>query len=163
MSRSSKNTRTHFSLEDFLPYKLSQVSRLTQELLESILLRSNVTVAQWRVYLCLATVGPSHLNGIVEFTRLPQSSLSRSIASMSEQGWVRSARNEGDRRISHIELTEFGAKFFSDLTDKLDTGCGDILLIPEDRRADFFQTLNSLIARLTEATEAGAVKRPTLL
>jgi hypothetical protein len=58
---------------------------LTQELIELILSRSNVTVAQWRngamaqwrngamaqwrVYLCLATVGPSHLNGVVELQR----------------------------------------------------------------------------------------------
>lgn len=163
MSHSTVSSKTHFSLEEFLPYKLSLVSRLTQELLESTLSRNGVTVAQWRVYLCLATVGPSHLNGIVGFTRLPQSSLSRSIASMSEQGWVRNARNEDDRRISHIELTEFGAEFFSDLTGELDTVCGETLLIPEERRANFFQTLNSLIARLTEATESGAVKRPTLL
>lgn len=46
MSYSSKRTRTRFSLQDFLPCKLSQVSRLTQELIESILSRSNGAMAR---------------------------------------------------------------------------------------------------------------------
>lgn len=53
------------------------LSRLTQTLLAATLGQSGTTVAQWRVYLCLSKRGPSHLNGIADFTKLPQSSLSQ--------------------------------------------------------------------------------------
>lgn len=45
------------------------LSRLTQTLLAATLGQSGTTVAQWRVYLCLSKRGPSHLNGIADFTK----------------------------------------------------------------------------------------------
>jgi DNA-binding MarR family transcriptional regulator len=138
-----------FDLATFLPYKLSAVSRLTQGLLASALGESGVTVAHWRVYLCLVRRGPSHLNGIAEFTRLPQSSLSRSIAQMADKGLVRSARNESDRRIARIELTAAGRKYFEQVTARMSLACEQVFQMQPAEEALFLKTIDDLITRLS--------------
>ncbi|WP_169457924.1 MarR family winged helix-turn-helix transcriptional regulator [Ottowia thiooxydans] len=145
-----------FDLETFLPYKLSVVSRLTQGLLASALGKSGVTIAQWRVYLCLTKLGPMHLNGIADFTLLPQSSLSRSIAQMDERGLVRNARNENDRRISRVELTPEGRKHFELLTVAMNEACDAVFDMEPSQLAEFVLTIDKLIARLSGIDASGS-------
>lgn len=139
-----------FELGAFLPHKLSVLSRLTQDLLASTLGQAGMTVAQWRVYLCLLTQGPSHLNGIADFTRLPQSSLSRSIAQMAERGLVRNARNESDRRIARIELTEEGREHLAQLTADIQASCEAVFRMDGAEEARFLKTVDELVDRLNE-------------
>lgn len=138
-----------FDLATFLPYRLSALSGLTQRLLEAMLSRSSVTVAQWRVYLCLLTKGPSHLNGIVAFTHLPQSSLSRSIAAMHDRGLVRNARDATDRRIARIEITPKGRRHLAALTRKIEAACADAFRLSPAEEAQLIRRLDVLIARLS--------------
>jgi DNA-binding MarR family transcriptional regulator len=138
-----------FDLASFLPHKLSVLSRLTQGLLAAALDKSGLTIAQWRVYLCLARQGPSHLNGIAAFTFLPQSSLSRSIAQMADRGLVRNARKADDRRISRIELTPAGHAYFEQVTGAIDDACKKAFRMEADEEAGFISTIDELIARLS--------------
>lgn len=144
-----RSTEHPFDLAGFLPYKLSVLSRLTQELLASVLVEADVTIAQWRVYLSLAKQGPSHLNGIADFTMLPQSSLSRSIAQMADRGLVRSVRNENDRRLAQIDLTSQGRKRFEQLTVAIQTACEAAFAMDEPEEVNFLETVDELIARLS--------------
>jgi len=139
-----------FDLAGFLPYKLSVLSRLTQDLLASALVEAGVTIAQWRVYLSLVKQGPSHLNGIADFTMLPQSSLSRSIAQMADRGLVRSVRNENDRRLARIELTRSGRKQFEQLTVAIQTACEVAFAMDASEELNFLKTIDELISRLSK-------------
>lgn len=142
-----------FDLTNFLPYKLSLLSRLTQNLLQSELVKAGVTVAQWRVLLCLAKSGPSHLNGISDFTMLPQSSLSRSVAQMAERNLVRNERNEDDRRLSRIALTVHGKKQVARLTNALQAAFSQAFAMNASREALFLKTVDELITRLADRLE----------
>ena len=154
MAKTHLSSEDHaFELANFLPYKLSALSRLTQKLLASTLSQSGMTVAQWRVYLCLASEGPMHLNGIAEFTHLPQSSLSRSIAQMDERGLVRNARDKSDRRISRIELTPGGRRRVAELTAAMDAACRSAFQMNPTEEAGFLKTLDALIGRLSNQLE----------
>jgi DNA-binding MarR family transcriptional regulator len=146
-----------FDLSSFLPYRLSTLSGLTQRLLEVTLARGGVTIAQWRVYLCLVTKGPSALNGVVAFTHLPQSSLSRSIAAMHERGLVRNARDATDRRIARIEITPKGRRDFAALTGAIEAACADAFRLSPAEETLLIRRLDELIARLSEwrSREAG--------
>ncbi|MBL0419218.1 MarR family transcriptional regulator [Ramlibacter sp. AW1] len=144
-------TDADFDLNHFLPHKLSVLSRLTQDLLAATLGRSGMTVAQWRVYVCLSAQGPCHLNGIAEFTRLPQSSLSRSIAQMAERGLVQNARDENDRRIARIELTEQGRAHLARLTAEIQASCDSVFAMDDEKASRLFhRTIDELVARLNE-------------
>lgn len=148
-----------FELARFLPYKLSALSGLTQRLLEVTLARGGVTLAQWRVYVCLITHGPSPLNRIVGFTNLPQSSLSRSIAAMHDRGLVRNARDATDRRLARIEITAKGRRDFAALTAAIEAACADVFRMDPDEEARLIRRIDALIARLSawRRREAGAM------
>ncbi|MGE0800360.1 MAG: MarR family winged helix-turn-helix transcriptional regulator [Lautropia sp.] len=143
--------RQPFDLATFLPHKLAALSRLTQGLLAATLGASGMTVAQWRVYLCLSRQGPSHLNGIAAFTFLPQSSLSRSIAQLAERGLVRNARNAADRRIARIELTAAGHRHFERLTVAINEACRAAFQLRPAEEAALLRTIDTLIARLSDS------------
>ncbi len=138
-----------FDLDSFLPYRLSVLSRLTQDFLAAALGESGVTIAQWRVFLCLTRVGPSHLNGLAAMTRLPQSSLSRSIAQMAERGLVRNVRNPDDRRVARIEMTAAGRREFARLTRRIDAACQDAFRMNPAEEASFRSMVDALIVRLS--------------
>lgn len=144
-----------FDLSTFLPYRLALLSRAVQSLLSSALEECGLTVAQWRVYLCLVRKGPSTLNDVVAFTRLPQSSLSRSIARMDEKGLVRSRRNPADRRHSVIEITPAGRQQLAVAIEAVNRTCDDALSLAPEERARFGKTVESLIDRLESYTPAG--------
>jgi DNA-binding MarR family transcriptional regulator len=139
-----------FDLSSFLPYRLSALSALTQRLLEVTLARGGVTIAQWRVFLCLVTKGSCTLNEVVAFTHMPQSSLSRSIAAMHERGLVRNARNPTDRRIARIEITPKGRRAFAVLTESIEAACTDAFRLNPVEEALLIRRLDELIRRLTD-------------
>lgn len=143
-----------FDLSTFLPYRLALLSRAVQALLSSALDECGLTVAQWRVYLCLVRNGPSTLNEIVAFTRLPQSSLSRSIARMDERGLVRSGRNPEDRRRSVIAITPAGRRQLAKAIAAVNRTCDGALSLAPEERARFGTTVEYLIDRLAAYTPA---------
>ena len=143
-----------FDLMTFLPNRLAILSRLTQVLLASALEASDLTVAQWRVYLCLAQLGPSTLNAIAEFTQLPQSSLSRSVARMAERGLVLNARNEEDRRLASVEITDLGRTELQDAILSIRAQWDNVLATAPIDEAAFLTTVNDLISYLSSVPNA---------
>ncbi|TAJ70298.1 MAG: MarR family transcriptional regulator [Phenylobacterium sp.] len=138
-------------LSTILPYRLAILSRAVQSLLAASLDECGLTVPQWRVFLCLANRGPSTLNDVVEFTKLPQSSLSRTIARMDERGMVRSRRNPEDRRRSEIEITEGGRRQLQAAIEAVNRRCEAALALSPDERVGFQTTVEDLIQRLSPA------------
>jgi DNA-binding MarR family transcriptional regulator len=148
-SRVQPRTDDAFELANFLPYRLSLLSRLMQNLLAQNLADSGVTSAQWRVSLCLAACGPSALKTIADFTRLPLSSLSRSVAQMAERGLVRMGRDPADARVACIALTARGRRQLGKLTADIDARCDGALRLSGAEKAQLLQTLGQLIDRLS--------------
>ena len=95
-------------LDTFIPYRLSIVSRLAQALLASALESMDLTVAHWRIFICINQHGSCTLSQIIEFTRLPQSSLSRSIARMSDKGYLVVDRAIDDKRNMKLDMSAAG-------------------------------------------------------
>lgn len=142
-----------FDLSNFLPHRLAILSRLTQVMLASVLGASGLTIAQWRVYLCLVEQGPSTLNSIAEFTQLPQSSLSRSVARMAERNLVRNLRNEDDRRLSHIEITAEGRAQLNQAIRAIEDDWANVFATAPVDEQKFLRTVNKLIDHLATQPE----------
>jgi len=141
-----------FDLMTFLPHRLAILSRLTQVMLGSVLDASGLTIAQWRVYLCLVQLGPSTLNRIADFTQLPQSSLSRSVARMAERNLVRNARNEEDRRLLHIEITDEGRAQLNRAIRSIREDWTNVLANAPVDEQKFLKTVNELIDYMLTST-----------
>lgn len=151
---SAKTTKSvELDLMTFLPHRLAILSRLTQVLLAAALEQCDMTIAQWRVYLCLVQEGPSTLNGISEFTSLPQSSLSRSVAKMAERGLVQNQRDASDRRISKIEITDEGRAQLQKAIRAIKKNWADVFASQPIEEESFLETVNQLIVHLSQHTE----------
>jgi|GEM_PF-2693793 len=146
---SNATSAIDFDLMNFLPHRLAILSRVTQVMLASVLDASGLTIAQWRVYLCLAQLGPSTLNSIAEFTQLPQSSLSRSVARMAERNLVRNTRNEGDRRLLRIEITDEGRAQLNQAIRAIREDWANVFADAPVDEQKFLKTVNKLIDHLS--------------
>lgn len=131
-----------FNLGNFLPFQLSSLHRATQALLASALDQCGMTIAHWRICLCLAKSGPSTLNDIVNFTRLPQSTISRAVARLDERGLVNSRRNSSDRRIAAIEITELGRSKLAQAIATVEARCREAF----DQEPGQMETLSTMLA-----------------
>lgn len=138
-------------LESFIPYRLSIVSRLAQALLASALESMDLTVAHWRIFICVNQHGICTLSQVSEFTRLPQSSLSRSIARMSDKGYLITDRDLNDKRNMKIEMSAKGIKTFEAAVASVNQRCNLALQLDENEEIHLHQTLDYLIERLKHA------------
>ena len=137
-------------LDSFIPYRLSIVSRLAQALLASALESMDLTVAHWRIFICINQHGSCTLSRITEFTRLPQSSLSRSIARMSDKGYLVVDRAIDDKRNMKIEMSAEGAKAFEAAVSAVNSRCNEALKLDAAEEKHLHQTLDYLIERLQD-------------
>ena len=137
-------------LDSFIPYRLSIVSRLAQALLASALESMDLTVAHWRIFICINQHGSCTLSQISEFTRLPQSSLSRSIARMSDKGYLVVDRALNDKRNMKIEMSAEGATAFEAAISAVNKRCNDVLKLDAAEEEHLHQTLDYLIERLQD-------------
>ncbi|MCE9679454.1 MarR family transcriptional regulator [Shewanella sp. AS1] len=65
-----------------------------------------ITAEQWGVILLLQNQGELSQNQICELLYLEKSSVSRSIASLENRGWIQRTRSDTDSRSKLVALTE---------------------------------------------------------
>jgi DNA-binding MarR family transcriptional regulator len=133
---------------DYLPAQLARLSALAQGMLASALAQCDMTVAHWRILICLVERGPSSLNEVVDFTHLPQSSLSRSVARLEERRAVSGKRDADDRRRMTIEITDAGRAMLDAAAAVVDRNVNEALPLPPEELERFKSTLRYLIERL---------------
>lgn len=124
-----------YDLENFAPYIVSTLSRLFADLLEKSLKAEGLSLSNWRVLLCLEKYNERTLNQIVEYTLLPQSTLSRSLARMEERGLISRTRQDADGRTYDIRITGKGSKKIEKTYYAVQEACEKPLLSldPEER------------------------------
>lgn len=102
--------KIEIDLSRFVPYLVDDLHRLFQDSLTSALATQNLTVPEWRVLVCLNQKGACALNEIVEFTCLPQSTLSRTVSGLHAKRMVLRNKSQDDSRVSKITLSAAGSK-----------------------------------------------------
>lgn len=106
-------------LENFFPYVVSTVTRIFHSIMDENLKELGVNVAEWRVLICLSRNETRTLNDIVEFTKLPQPSLSRVISKMNKKGLLTNTKRDADSRFLDIRITEQGRNIVANANSKL--------------------------------------------
>lgn len=105
-----------FDLQAFLPYCLNQAAeaasagfqRFYQE-------RYHMTRPQWRVLVHLGQFGDMTASVIARKSGLDKTKVSRAVYDLEQRGWLVRRRDENDRRVEHLNLTEPGQEVFRDL------------------------------------------------
>jgi DNA-binding MarR family transcriptional regulator len=101
--------------DDFLPHLVARLAyQLNGDLVEK--LRSEgINVTRWRILAVLAMGEGITINEIIDRAMMQQSALSRALASMVREGYVRRVVRRDDARCAGIYLTDKGRALFDAL------------------------------------------------
>ncbi len=129
-----------FSLEGFLPYRLSIVTnRISQAFARRYSDAFGLAIPEWRVMAVLGSFAPLSANQVCERTAMDKVKVSRAVARLAAAGHLRKAANPADRRSTLLRLTPKGRRTYGKivplardleaaLTSALDDGERDALL-----------------------------------
>jgi len=105
-----------FSLDDFLPYKLSlasqSVSRLIAQEYEN---KFGLSMTQWRVLVIICNSAPLTANEICDKTLFEKMAISRAVKHLRAREMIdsRPAKNDGRKRI--LSATKLGQQIYNDV------------------------------------------------
>lgn len=101
--------------DDFLPHLIARLAyQLNGDLVEK-LRTEGINVTRWRILAVLAMGEGVTITEIIDRAMMQQSALSRALASMVKEGYVRRVVRRDDARCAGIYLTEKGRALFDSL------------------------------------------------
>ncbi|MDF1749030.1 MAG: MarR family transcriptional regulator [Alphaproteobacteria bacterium] len=95
-------------LERILPYLMNCLTFRLNQLLNQDLRKHGLTISNWRILAVLDVNETASINELVEYAMIEQSTVSRLIMRMEEDGLVRRDRIDEDGRVRSISMTEEG-------------------------------------------------------
>jgi DNA-binding MarR family transcriptional regulator len=99
-------------LNHFAPYLINRISARWNAGMQDELKAHDLTTAKMRTLAVLSITPGMTANDLALHTITEQSTMSRTLDAMEEQGLVRSRPREGDLRVREVFLTEKGAETF---------------------------------------------------
>lgn len=117
-----KNTGDILILEQFLPYRLNQLSESISLKFALLYKRDfGMTRPEWKT---LATLGQHQQltsTQIGSLTRMHKTKVSRAVHALAKRGWLNRERDIDDRRVEFLRLTPKGLKNYAKL---IELACG---------------------------------------
>jgi len=101
-----------FELEDFLPYQLNRLVGLLNAGYQRKLHRRKMTLNHWRVLAALQAREPLMAGELARLAVVDQTTLSRLLVRMEENGLVRRTTRSDDARFLEVTLTDRGREEF---------------------------------------------------
>lgn len=159
-SRTSSNS--HFELDDSWIYKVSVIAdRIARRIAHIASRVGDLNLSQWRVLAAIGDQDGRTASQVVELTPMDKGIVSRAVASLVAQNYLKREASSTDGRLSHLYMTASGRKVFDAIVAELDaTGAnGDALLSGQDRAA-FLATLDQLMTDYTAPADAARATSP---
>ncbi|MEH6445568.1 MAG: MarR family winged helix-turn-helix transcriptional regulator [Oceanospirillaceae bacterium] len=101
-------------LSQFAPYLINRVVGLWNSNLQDQLREHNLSTVKMRTLAVLSIVSGLTINELSLYTVLEQSTMSRSLDALEEQGMIRRASSEKDGRVRRIYITDAGRDKFDE-------------------------------------------------
>lgn len=102
--------------ELFLPYLINRTATVLNRQMLDFLDQRGLTLTHWRVLAFLAKQDDLSIGELAQNTMTEQSTLSRSLRVLEQQGFVRRTNgNSGDSRAVHVHLERPGRKAFEEI------------------------------------------------
>src|ERR1700722_9783077 len=109
------NSADQSLFDDFLPHLVARLAyQLDSDLVEKLRIEG-INVTRWRILAVLAMGEGITINEIIERAMMRQSALSRALASMVKEGYVRRVVRRDDARCAGVYLTDKGRALFDTL------------------------------------------------
>jgi len=106
-----KNTDSKLVLEQFLPYRLSILSNtVSNTIAREYRDLFGLSIPEWRVMAVLGRFGPTSASGVCERTAMDKVTVSRAVAQLIGQKFIKRETDPNDRRRSILKLTARGTR-----------------------------------------------------
>jgi len=105
-----------FDVQTFLPYLLNQAAEASSLEFQKVYKdRYGMLRNEWRVLFHLGIYGRMTARDIGARAAMHKTKISRAVQRLAERRYLLRTRDDGDRRVEHLELTPMGRKVYSDL------------------------------------------------
>ncbi|WP_371169275.1 MarR family winged helix-turn-helix transcriptional regulator [Aliiroseovarius sp. 2305UL8-7] len=138
-------------LQSFAPYLLNRIVHRYNQTLQSKLKEAGLTVTKMRVIASLAVFEKLSVNELCVHAISEQSTMSRAIEKMEEQGLVTRFVPDDDQRSRVITLTAEGRRVYNDIRPVMDQANAYLLrALSEDEQDMFFKLNQKILKQLRE-------------
>jgi len=138
-----------FSLDDFLPYQLAELSRRVSAGFSSRYReRFGISVAEWRVMAHLSQQEAVSVREIHRRVGMDKPKVSRAATRLEAAGYITKVVNEHDRRLIELSLTPKGRDLIETLTPIASEYQGRLVAALGDAAEPFIATLCALADNL---------------
>lgn len=136
-------------LEDFLPYRLNQVSEVVSRSFSRMYAeRYGMARPEWRVIAIIGQFGRVTAKTVGERSTMHKTKVSRAVSALEKRGFVKRTANPEDMREAFLELTEEGKTAYDTLVPKALTFSTHLMhSLSEDERYQ----LDEILHKLTDA------------
>lgn len=139
-------------LNHFAPYLLNRVAARWNANMQEELKAYDLTTVKMRTLAVLSITSPLTINELSEFTVTEQSTMSRTLDAMDEQGLIRRMARSEDLRVREVGLTEEGREAFAQFWPKMYALYSDLFAgISETEYENMLMTLHKLIRNLQKS------------
>ena len=105
-----------FDVQTFLPYLLNQAAEASSLEFQKVYKdRYGMLRNEWRVLFHLGIYGRMTASDIGARAGMHKTKISRAVQRLAERRYLLRTRDDGDRRVEHLDLTPMGRKVYSDL------------------------------------------------
>jgi DNA-binding MarR family transcriptional regulator len=110
--------KSDFDLQDFLPYLLNQAAEASSLEFQQVYKdRYGMLLTEWRVLFHLGLYGQMTAGEIGRRARIHKTKISRAVHRLSERRFINRRKDDTDRRVEHLALTDRGAAAYRDLSE----------------------------------------------
>ena len=142
----------------FIPWLATSMTRYLHGVMTEALAPLGISIAEWRVVLCVFDGRSYTLTEVVEFTSLNQSSLSRAIVRMQKKGLVSRSRRTHDARLMNIEITPAGRALCERASLAVREACDrELSVLTRVERDSFVRIARKLLAELPPPKRAAGL------
>jgi DNA-binding MarR family transcriptional regulator len=142
----------------FIPWLATSMTRYLHGVMTEALAPLRISIAEWRVMLCVFDGASYTLTDVVGFTNLNQSSLSRAIVRMEKKGLVTRSRRSHDARLMSIEVTPAGRSLCQRASTMVREACDrELSVLTQTERDTFVRIARKLLAELPPPKRAAGL------
>lgn len=136
-------------LDRFIPWLATSMTRYLHGVMTEALAPLKISIAEWRVILCVVDGRSYTLTEVTDFTGLNQSSLSRAIVRIEKKGLVNRSRRTHDARLMSIEITPAGRTLCERASRAVREACDrELGVLTQPERDSFVRIARKLLAGL---------------
>ncbi|WP_188914488.1 MarR family winged helix-turn-helix transcriptional regulator [Salinarimonas ramus] len=136
-------------LSSFAPYLLNRIAARWNADLAEALRAHDMTTTKMRVLAVLSVSSGLTVNELSVFAVTEQSTMSRTLDAMEEQGHIRRRPREGDLRVREIFITEEGRELFASVWPMMYEKFSDMFEgIDAGEYQAFLSTLHKVLANV---------------